>query len=217
MMRLFRQFKRSPKTLASVPAYALWAQNYPAHAHNTLMQLEESAMRLLMPDLAGKRILDLACGTGRYGRIADEGGAGVVMGLDNSHAMLERAEVAEVALATNEALPLRSASLDGVLCGLAIGHLPRVTPTLSEIARVLAPNGVALISDFHPFQFLRGAQRTFTAPDGRVFVVEHYSHLISHVITEAQNVGLHLSALQEPTYDGVPVVVVYRFLRLFHA
>jgi malonyl-CoA O-methyltransferase len=205
-------FRRKIRTLESVAAYALWAQSYPPHAHNALMQAEESAMLALMPALQGLRVLDLACGTGRYARYAQAQGAHV-LGLDNSSAMLERASAVPVALATSEALPLARASVDVVLCGLAIGHLRQLKPTLKEIARVLKAGGSALISDVHPFQALRGAKRTFTAPDGRVYAVEHTAHSISDTFTQAQACGLGLSALSEPRLGDAPVVVVYRFVR----
>lgn len=205
-------FRRKVRTLESVAAYALWAQNYPAHAHNALMQAEEAAMLALMPALQGLRVLDLACGTGRYAHLAHAQGAHV-LGLDNSMAMLARAGALPLALANSEALPLARASVDVVLCGLAIGHLRQLTPTLKEVARVLRAGGVALMSDVHPYQALRGAKRTFTAPDGRVYAVEHTAHSISDVLHQAQACGLGLSALSEPRLGDAPVVVVYRFLR----
>ena len=41
-----------------------------------------------MPPLAGQTVLDLACGTGRYGLMAQERGARGVISIDNSAAML---------------------------------------------------------------------------------------------------------------------------------
>src|SRR5690349_9028680 len=106
MNRLKRLFAQPIKTLASVDAYELWAQSYPATAHNTLMSIEQTAMLELLPDLTGKTVLDLACGTGRYGKIALEHGAKSVLGFDNSHAMLKAAVIHETALATSDAIPL---------------------------------------------------------------------------------------------------------------
>ena len=161
MKFLRRLFRRPPRTLTSLQAYAKWAATYAAHAHNPLMQVEQGAMLQLLPDLHDKTVLDLACGTGRYGLLAWERGASQVVGLDNSHAMLKAAQLQPVARASTEALPLATASVDVVLCGLALGHLPQIAPSLHEISRVLQPGGTALISDFHPFQYLSGARRTF--------------------------------------------------------
>jgi malonyl-CoA O-methyltransferase len=203
----------APHTLSSLDAYDLWAANYPPLAHNALMQAEQQAMLDLMPPLAGQRVLDLACGTGRYGLIAQECGARDVLGVDNSAAMLNASPLARRVQATTEAIPVASRSLDGVICGLALGHLPHLQPSLNEIARVLKPGGWALVSDFHPFIFLKGARRTFSAPDGQVYAVEHYAHLYADYHQAAAQAGLVIEAVREPALadQSVPVVIVYRF------
>lgn len=198
-------------TLSSLDAYARWAAAYPPHAHNALMEAEESAMRGLLPALAGRVVLDLACGTGRYGLLAQESGASRVLGLDNSPAMLRANPLPLRALATTEAIPLASASVDVILCGLALGHLPRLTPSIAEISRILRLGGCALVSDFHPFIFLNGARRTFTAPDGKTYAVEHYVHLYSDYHRAASDSGLIIDAIAEPRLNDAPIVIVYRF------
>jgi len=218
---------RPLQTLSSLDAYARWAATYPPRAHNALMEAEESAMVSLLPELAGQVVLDLACGTGRYGLLAQERGAKAVIGLDNSQAML-RANPLEVrALSTSEALPLAGSSVDVVLCGLALGHLPRLEPTMREISRVLKSGGAALISDFHPFIFLSGQRRTFTAPDGQTYAVEHYPHLYADYHRAVREAGLHIERVVEPrlgqdatvrfadddTRAGTPVIIVYHLTK----
>ena len=105
-MRFFRRGgTRLTPTLSSLDAYALWAETYPPQAHNALMRAEEAAVLSLMPDVTGAAILDLACGTGRYGRIARERGAAYVTGIDNSLPMLRGNPLAERVQATTERLP----------------------------------------------------------------------------------------------------------------
>ena len=222
MRRWFRRWftpAQSP-VLPSLQAYQQWASAYPPHAHNALMQAEERAMRSLLPTLSGSTILDLACGTGRYALIARQHGAGRVIALDNSEAMLRVSSLIGAACATTEAIPLASQSVDGIVCGLALGHLPRLEPTLKEMGRVLKPGGWLLLSDVHPFIFLNGAQRTFQAADGRTYAVEHYPHLIADYHTAGQAVGLYLEALAEPglqagvvapVTSAVPVALVLRW------
>jgi malonyl-CoA O-methyltransferase len=211
---LKRFFKRELKTLASIDAYALWAQEYRAEAHNTLMNIEQRSMQALMPPLANKVVLDLACGTGRYGRLAYTHNAKQVIGLDNSHAMLRSAQINNVAEATTQHLPLPSHSIDVVLCGLALGHLPSLTSSIQEIERVLKPTGIALISDFHPFQYLSGARRTFMGSDGNHYAVEHYAHLYSDYHSAFMQAHLTITAIDEPRYQNKPVVIVYRVEKL---
>lgn len=206
--------------LPSLQAYQQWAGAYPPHAHNALMQAEEQAMRSLLPSMPGCSILDLACGTGRYALIARQLGAGRVIALDNSEAMLRASTLMGAACATTEAIPLADQTVDGIICGLALGHLPRLDPTFQEMGRVLKPGGWLLLSDVHPFIFLNGAQRTFQAADGRTYAVEHYPHLIADYHAAAQAVGLSLEALAEPVLQAgvvapvtstVPVALVLRW------
>jgi malonyl-CoA O-methyltransferase len=199
--------------LNSLDAYDLWAANYPPQAHNVLMRTEQKAMLDLLPPLAGKIVLDLACGTGRYGLIAHERGAQQIIAIDNSPAMLAGNPLSSRVQATTEVIPLASASVDVVLCGLALGHLSQLQPSLDEIARILKPGGAALVSDVHPFIALNGAQRTFAAPDGKVYAVEHYPHLYADMQRAASQAGLIIDSVLEPVLDRVPVVIVYRLLR----
>jgi malonyl-CoA O-methyltransferase len=201
-------------TLTSLDAYAQWAASYPPHAHNVLMEAEQAAMTSLFPSLAGKTILDLAGGTGRYGLLARDSGAKTVFSFDNSPAMLRANTLPYRALSTTESIPLANHSVDVILCGLALGHLPRLAPSIGEIARVLKPDGCALVSDFHPFIFLNGARRTFTAPDGTTYAVEHYAHLYSDYHSAASDSGLHITAVLEPRRDSAPIVIVYKMLKL---
>lgn len=215
MNHLKQLFKRPLQTLLSVDAYELWSQSYAAEAHNPLMAAEQEGMLALMPSLDNKIVLDLACGTGRYGKIAQENGAKQVLAFDNSLHMLQANAIDHIALASSEAIPLPSESVDIVLCGLALGHLPTIEPSLSEISRVLKQDGIALISDFHPYQCLKGAQRTFTAADGTVFAVEHYLHHISDYFQVGAKVGLQITALNEPKlFNDEPVVLIMRYQKM---
>jgi malonyl-CoA O-methyltransferase len=211
-MNLIRRFlRRSPRTLSSLVAYSKWAATYTANAHNPLMAIEQFAILQLLPNLQNKIVLDLACGTGRYGVIAREQGAAQVIGLDNSFPMLQSAKIDSVGLSTTEAIPLANHSVDVILCGLALGHLPDIERSMCEISRVLKPDGIALISDFHPYQYLSGARRTFQAEDGKVYNVEHYVHLVADYHRIGQAVGLSMTAILEPTHQQLPVVLVMRF------
>ncbi|MEP7290740.1 MAG: class I SAM-dependent methyltransferase [Chloroflexota bacterium] len=217
--KLYRRLfpARPPRTLASLDAYDLWAANYPPQAHNPLMLAEQAAMLDLMPPLAGQVVLDLACGTGRYGLLAQARGAKYVLGIDNSAAMLNLNPLVNRVQSTSEAVPLANHSVDLVICALALGHLPRLQPSLSEIGRVLKPGGIALVSDLHPAIALAGGQRTFHGSDGQLYAVEHYVHVIDDYQRAGQAAGLQIDALQEPALDSAsgagssPVVIVFRF------
>ncbi|MCC6801696.1 MAG: methyltransferase domain-containing protein [Anaerolineae bacterium] len=211
--RLRRLLTRPPRTLGSLDAYALWAASYPPKAHNPLMAIEQRAMLDLMPPLAGLVVLDLACGTGRYGVLAQARGARHVIEIDNSPAMLAANRLPQRAQATSEAIPLGNGSIDMVICGLALGHLPNLQESMDEIGRVLKPGGAALISDVHPFAALGGGRRTFRGSDGGVYAVEHYPHLYADYHKAALEAGLEIGAVLEPRHERVPVVLALRLYR----
>lgn len=222
MQRIFRFLtsKRHTPVLESKSAYAQWAQHYPAQAHNPLMQAEEAAMKNLMPSLAGKRVLDLACGTGRWGRWSQAQAAASVVAVDNSWPMLRQADLPARVLAEMDSLPLAVQSIDVVICALALGHLShrRFMLSMREIARVMKPGAFALISDFHPFLAWQGAQRTFQGDDGRTYAVEHYLHSYADYWKAAQAASLSIDAVQEaihPDQQGknMPLVLLLRLTK----
>jgi demethylmenaquinone methyltransferase/2-methoxy-6-polyprenyl-1,4-benzoquinol methylase len=105
--------------------------------------------------LAGRRALDLACGTGDIAFLLADAGAAVT-GLDLTPRMLELAQakqgfglrVAFVA-ADMMALPLADHRFDIVTTGYGLRNVPDLGRALAEIRRVLAPGGVLLSLDFN--------------------------------------------------------------------
>ncbi len=210
-----------PHELSSRDAYAQWATSYPPQAHNPLMRAEENAMLPLLPSLAGKTVVDLACGSGRYGQLALARGAAYVIGVDDSPAMIAAGLRAGVRLRFLEAsmaqVPLQRAIADVVVCALAVGHVPDIKPVICEISRLLRPGGTALVSDFHPKLFAVGAKRTFTGDDGTTYAVEHYAHPLVQVKAVANAANLDVVDVWEPrlwiNQSWRPAVVIYRLKR----
>lgn len=103
--------------------------------------------RRLLP-LAGRRVLDLGCGKGRFGRALARRGADVV-GLDLSTAMLRSAYGLERVRGSVRRLPFASGSFDRVVAVEVLEHLPPAAwdQALAEIRRVLAPGGVLAVVD----------------------------------------------------------------------
>lgn len=234
----------SISVLDPADAYALWAREYPAHAHNPVMHAEERAMLALLPgDLRGQRVLDAGCGSGRYLMHALQRGATHATGVDLSPQMLERAtaELGELGQSTRyqparyelkqgslDALPIADATADLSLCGLVIGHLPQLQPALAELRRVTRPGGIVLCSDVHPIGHALGWLRDFKV-DGHRYAVRHSQHLYSHWHAACAAMGLVIEAVAEPMLDPadipagarfdpaalqVPVALVFRLRRL---
>ncbi len=107
---------------------------------------------------AGERILDLGCGNGWATRLLARSAPGATaIGVDASPAMVARAEElhsftirARYEVASFEALPFDDAKFERVFSMEAIYYAADLDKTLSEIARVLVPDGrVDLVLDFY--------------------------------------------------------------------
>jgi len=101
----------------------------------------------------GAVVLDLACGTGDLCRELARQGLTPV-GADRSAGMLGAARTsAPLVRGDGLSLPVRSGSLDGVVCGFALRNFAALAPVLSECARVLRPGGrLALLEVDAPSQ-----------------------------------------------------------------
>jgi ubiquinone/menaquinone biosynthesis C-methylase UbiE len=107
-------------------------------------------------DLAGRRVLDVGCGTGRLAATLAERGA-KVWGVDPSEEMLAEArERAGSAIGLKrgvaEALPFRAGWFDRAVLWLVV-HLVDRSLALPELARVLAPGGRLVVATFGPGYF----------------------------------------------------------------
>ena len=101
---------------------------------------------------AGKRVLDVACGEG-YGSALLARNAAAVTGVDVSAAAIAHAGatyggVANLAFREGACtrLPLADASVDVLVSFETLEHIAEQEPFLDEAARVLAPEGVLLLS-----------------------------------------------------------------------
>lgn len=105
-----------------------------------------------LPAVAGKDVLDIACGEG-YGSAAMAGVARSVTGVDISHEAVEHAR-STYGSRTNlrylqgsaAAIPLADASVDVVVSYETVEHLHEQEEMLAEIRRVLRPDGVLVMS-----------------------------------------------------------------------
>ena len=185
------------ETATTLEAYERWAPTYEPVPHNPLMRAEQAAMLGHWPQVAGRRALDLACGTGRYAKVLVESQAATVMALDFSAAMLQRVSGCQRVQASMLSLPFVTGSFGVVVAGLAVGHAPNIQLWMSEVARVLEPGGALLYSDFHPDAAGAGFPRSFKDEQGRKVIVPHNTHAVSAQQAAAAAAGLLVETIQE--------------------
>lgn len=220
--------------LSAREAYRLWAPTYSGET--AVSHLEAKLVDEITPPLQGLRLLDAGCGTGR--RLRDCGAwsatgvelcpemldAGLGIGMPDPGVQTMVGDVRD--------LPLPDQAFDIVWCRLVLGHLPDCAPAYRELARVCDPEGLVIVSDFHPAAHAAGHRRTFRA-GGAVHEVAHFVHEIADHSAAAHAAGLDLVEIRQavvgpevrPFYaavgrmasylqhQGLPLVLVMSFRR----
>ena len=92
-----------------------------------------------------QRVLDVGTGEGQVARLAAEGGAAVVAGVDPTSAQIveaaNRGGGPVYARAGADALPFPDGAFDAVVACLVFEHIDAVDEAIDEVARVLEPGG----------------------------------------------------------------------------
>jgi malonyl-CoA O-methyltransferase len=211
------------RLLPAQEAYALWADTYPPSPHNPVMHAEQAVMAPIIQSTSPERALDAGTGSGRYLPLLASTGARVVVGVDLSLPMLvSRArsspsvppdfeagdfgdrtparQAQNVARVCGDVrrLPFGDAAFDLVSSSLMVGDVADLGGWVSEAARVLAPGGHLVYSDFHPSWATRRWHRTFRTADGRSFEVAYFSHTLADHVTVLEGRSFDIRAVREP-------------------
>jgi malonyl-CoA O-methyltransferase len=218
--------------LKASEAYRLWAPTYSGET--AISFLEDKLVREMTPPLAGLRLLDVGCGTGRRVR---ESGAATAVGLEPCREMLAAGVAAEgpltgIDLVVGDVrdMPLQSKAFDVIWCRLVLGHLPELRRAYAELARVADEGAAVIVTDFHPAAAAAGHRRSFRLGEERI-EVEHHIHRLADHVDAASDAGLSLRGAREgaigndvrPFYEnagradsfskhvGLPVVLALAF------
>jgi malonyl-CoA O-methyltransferase len=99
--------------------------------------------------LAGRRVLDVGCGKGRFARILhDQEPAAAIFGLDLSIEMLRFAPAGvRVCAGSMTELPFAGATFDAAYATESLEHAVEIDKAISEICRVVKPGGRIVIID----------------------------------------------------------------------
>lgn len=213
--------------------YDAIAEGYTAeNAHSLLNEhYNRPALRAMLGDVSGRRVLDAGAGSGAL--LADllAGGAQAV-GLDGSPEMLRLARdrvggAAELVVGDLAApLPFEDQAFDDVVCSLALHNLRDWDVPLAEFRRVLVPGGRVLLSVEHPFAIWYAERQNGEEPDyfatrartdlwefeGQQAEVTFWDRPLSAMLQAFLRAGLTITDVQEP---GVPPETRQAFPDLF--
>jgi SAM-dependent methyltransferase len=175
-------------------------------------EYERPAIRALLGEVRGLRVLDAGCAAGDHAAwIAENGGA--VSALDVSAAMVERtkqrlgadARVLRADLA--ERLPFDDSAFDLVLSSMALHYLPSWEGTLREFVRVLVPGGRLVFSTHHPYLTLDGGAPyhevrlvtdTWSDFGPEPIEVRFYHRPLERIVRDVIDAGFTIRAMLEP-------------------
>ena len=138
------------------------AENYAAHTRNPNESIyhayyEKPAMYSLLPDLKGKTVLSIGCGSGEDSHHLKQEGALKSVGIDLSKNLIriasETYQDCEFKVMDMEKLDFPDSSFDFAYSSLAIHYIEDWTGVFKEVFRVLKPNSYFLFSCHHPLTY----------------------------------------------------------------
>ncbi|MCD7061435.1 class I SAM-dependent methyltransferase [Pelagibacterium xiamenense] len=143
---------------------------------------EWPAIQAMLPEVAGKRVLDLGCGFGWASRWMREQGAASVLGLDLSENMIRRAKAdtvdpeIEYRIADLENLELPPAAFDLAYSALTFHYIRDFERLVQTLHKSLAPSGRLVFTIEHPIFMAATHPHWITDEDGRnTWPVNRYS------------------------------------------
>jgi 2-polyprenyl-3-methyl-5-hydroxy-6-metoxy-1,4-benzoquinol methylase len=134
------------------------ADFYEQRSGKTVSDPATAALIDLAGDVAGLRLLEVACGQGRVARELARRGA-TLTGLDISDELLARARAYEAAdpqgisyLHADVTAPdvLRGQVFDGLVCNYGLSDIDDLDGLMANVARWLRPGGAFVFSLLHP-------------------------------------------------------------------
>jgi SAM-dependent methyltransferase len=170
---------------------------------------EWPALRAMLPELRGRRVVDLGCGFGWFCRFAREAGAGAVLGIDVSENMLARARqmTSDPAIsyrrADLETLTLDDATFDLAYSSLTLHYLEKLAALFGQVHRTLVAGGRFVFSIEHPIYTAPDRPGWRTEDNRKVWAVDRYldegprttDWLVKDVVKQHRTIATYLNLL----------------------
>lgn len=137
--------------------------------------------------LSGRSVLDAGCGVGYGSRLLVDCGAAPVVGVDIAPEAIDAARAhagsdgqLEFILGDLRSLPIADGSVEAVVCFEAIEHVREQDAVLDELRRVLAPQGLVVISSPNRGVYEAGNPhhtREYTPEEMRAALAERFANV----------------------------------------
>ncbi|MGF6432900.1 SAM-dependent methyltransferase [Bradyrhizobium elkanii] len=138
------------------PGFFAGYSQLPRQVRGLLGAPEWAAIRAMLPDVAGKRVVDLGCGFGWMSRWMREQGASDVLGIDLSQNMIARAAAMTqdaaitYEIADLETLELPKSTFDLAYSALTFHYIRDFDRLARMLYRALVPEGHLVFTIEHP-------------------------------------------------------------------
>lgn len=192
--------------LENANAFAAWADVYDER-QNPLLALEERYLLQLLPEIQGRDILDVGCGTGRWLAHLSHRYPRSLHGIDLSPEMLLKADAkhipnARLSVSSCADLPVQDASIDVLLASFLLSYVDDLALFAKELARVTKIGSDLFLSDIHPKTTARlGWKRSFR--NGRDEVELQTTHRkIADICAAFIEAGFVIHSLTEPAFGA---------------
>ncbi|MFZ0817076.1 MAG: class I SAM-dependent methyltransferase [Candidatus Sulfotelmatobacter sp.] len=201
----------APVLVGVSDGYKRWAPSYD-HFPNPLLAREQRHVLPLLPSLRNRRVLDLACGTGRWLEHLLAVGALPAVGVDLSSAMLrvagDKKELSgRVVQGDCLRLPFQDSTFDFSICSFALGHIQDLASFAAEHSRVMKPDSDLFVTDLHPEAYAIGWRTGFreresvvqvrTLPHSAEQILGTFSSFGCECVT---HVDLYMGNAEEPLF-----------------
>ncbi len=187
-------------------AYDEWAETYDTDFNRT-RDLAGEVLRQVDLDFAGRRVIEIGCGTGRNTEWLARPAAGLtnIVALDFSDEMLARARervrdrrVRFIQHDVRARWPLADAAADVVIAMLILEHVEHLETIFAEAARTLSAGGELFICELHPTRQLMGKQAQFTSTTtGEQRLVTAFLHETADYLKAGRSSGFEVANKSE--------------------
>ena len=215
---------RTTEIAASWDANAeAWTQAVRSGAIRSRRAGTDAAILAAIRRVTGRRVLDVGCGEGWLARAIAPDGFDVT-GIDGSAALIERARASGggrfhvMAYETFSAHPDSAGGpFDVAVLNFAL-LADVISPLLSAVREILAPDGILLIQTLHPVEVSRGEPyrdgwrvETFGSLDGFDQPMPWYFRTLASWTDELQRAGFVIECIDEPADEstGRPLSILF--------